>query len=97
MLGLFIYLSLQSYNVTSHKIISGYLFKLTLLWGIETRFQTVEELVKAQLPVGVLVGELNEGINTETPGGNEQKQHKMSICSQTVTTKLRRNLLTIIC
>lgn len=63
------------------------MFRLTLLWWIETRFQTVEELVKAQLPVGVLVGELNEGINTETPGGNKQKQNKMSICLQTVTAE----------
>lgn len=41
---------------------------LTLLWWIEARLQAVEELVKAQLPVGVLIRELNEGIDTQAPG-----------------------------
>lgn len=42
-------------------------FELTLLWWIEARLQAVEELIKAQLPVGVLIRELNEGINTQAP------------------------------
>ncbi|KAF3843158.1 hypothetical protein F7725_002007 [Dissostichus mawsoni] len=41
---------------------------LTLLWWIEARLQAVEELIKAQLPVGVLIREFNEGINTQAPG-----------------------------
>lgn len=42
--------------------------KLTLLWWIEARLQAVEELIKAQLPVGVLIRELNEGVDTQAPG-----------------------------
>lgn len=49
-------------------IMSKYHSKLTLLWWIEARLQAVKKLIKAQLPVGILIGELNEGINTQAPG-----------------------------
>lgn len=42
--------------------------QLTLLRRVEPGFQAVEELIKTQLPVGILIRQLNEGINTETPG-----------------------------
>lgn len=55
------------YSIPSHELIPECLFLLTFLWWVETRLQTVEELIKAQLPVGVLVGELYEGVDTQTP------------------------------
>lgn len=42
--------------------------KLTLLWWIEARLQAVEELIKTQLPVCILIRELDEGIYTQAPG-----------------------------
>lgn len=47
---------------------SRYYSGLTLLWWIEARLQAVKKLIKAQLPVGILIGKLNEGINTQAPG-----------------------------
>lgn len=44
-----------------------YKLQLTLLWRIEARLQAVEKLIKAQFPIGVLIRELNEGINTQAP------------------------------
>lgn len=51
------------------------LFKLTLLWWVEARLQAVEELIKAQLPVCVLIRELNEGIDTQAPGEARTNMH----------------------
>lgn len=50
---------------------TNYSYKPTLLWWIKARLQTVEELIKAQLPVRVLIRELNKGINTQAPGKNK--------------------------
>lgn len=47
-------------------------FKLTLLWWVESRFQAVQELIKTQLPVGIFVRELDEGVNTQAPGKHNQ-------------------------
>lgn len=54
--------------------------RLTLLWRVEAWFEAVEELVEAQLPVGVLVGELNEGVYAQAPG-----KYK---CTETLTPAL---------
>lgn len=56
------------WSVTLFYIMSMCHFQLTLLWWIEARLQAVEELIKAQLPVSVLIRELNEGIDTQAPG-----------------------------
>lgn len=60
-------------------IMSKYHSKLTLLWWIEARLQAVKKLIKAQLPVGILIGELNEGINTQAPGEREAHKHRINI------------------
>lgn len=53
--------------------------QLTLLWWIEARFQAVEELIKTQLPVSVLVRQLDEGIDTQAPGGHMQTcKHRLN-------------------
>lgn len=40
---------------------------LTPLWRVESRPEAVEELIKAQFPVSILIRQLDEGIHTQTP------------------------------
>lgn len=51
-------------------------FRLTLLWWIESWFEAVEKLIKAQFPVCVLIRELNQGVNTQAPVGGEDSYLK---------------------
>lgn len=65
--------------------------QLTLLWWIEARFQAVEKLIKAQLPVRVLVRELDEGVDTQAPGKRKDTE------TQTVKSALyaERNIVQV--
>ncbi len=67
---------------------TNYCCEPTLLWWIEARLQAVEELIKAQLPVGVLIRELDEGVDTQAPGKHKYtcKQNKYLLL-RTVTTE----------
>ena len=69
---------------------ANYSFKLTLLWWIEAGLQAVEELIKAQLPVSILIRELNEGIDAQAPGRHKHtRKHRINICCDNSGNKHR--------
>lgn len=71
---------------------TNYSFKLTLLWWIEAGLQAVEELIKAQLPVGVLIRELDEGIDTQAPGKHKHTcKHRINICCSMQSTEEKKH------